>query len=296
MKKIVSVSRRTDIPAYYADWFVRRLDAGTVSVRQPFNGRFFSVSLRPEDVRGFVFWSKNFRPLMPHLARIEQTSPNLLFHYTITGVPPDIEPGAQPFAEPAECLRELSRRYGPGRVIWRFDPIVVTDRIPFDHYRGVFRLLAGLLRGAVRECTISFVDPYRKVLRNFAAQSDHMIISPRPDEQREYAGELGAIAAGHGIRLCVCCNPDALGPGVEQAHCIDPGPFAGDAGGLTTVERAPTRKGCGCTKSIDIGAYDTCPHGCLYCYANANGDKAKAAFNKHVPSREMLGFTATAAP
>ena len=269
--QIISVSRRTDIPAWHAEEFVRYLEAGEVMVKAPYSGKMQTVSLRPEDVLGFVFWSKNFGPLLSHLHKIETVSRNLYFHFTITGAPPSLEPHSPPAEEAVKDFIILSNRYSPDHMMWRFDPVCVTDRYSFDEQLEIFTRIAGKLKDHAQVCTISFVQPYAKVLRNFKLRSDQALSELSEGQKRDYAGRLAAVARDFGIRLHACCNDFLLSEDIDKAHCIDKNRLAG-LWGVPLPESepyAPTRKGCGCTRSLDIGAYDTCPGGCLYCYANS---------------------------
>jgi len=269
MKQIISASRRTDIPAWHAEWFMRNLEAGGVEVKAPYSGKMNTVSLKPGDVLGFVFWSKNYRPLLPHLDKIEAVSRNLYFHFTITGAPPTLEPHSPPFGEAVRDFIHLARRYSPVHVMWRFDPICITDRYSFEKHLEVFKRIAGRLEDHARVCTISFVQTYAKVLRKFKLQSDQAIEELTVGQKQDYSGTLAETAGKVGIRLSACCNDFLLSDRIGKAHCIDENHLAKLWGfpALAPVPYAPTRKECGCTRSVDIGAYGTCGNQCLYCYA-----------------------------
>lgn len=282
--QIISVSRRTDIPAWHAEWFIQRLKAGVVQVKAPFSEEMRVVSLKPEDVLGFVFWSKNFKPLLPHLDKIEAVTPNLHFHLTLTGAPSSLEPHSPQVEETVKDFIYLLRRYSSHHVMWRFDPVCVTDRYSFEEHLENFGRIAEKLKDHAHACTISFVQPYAKVLRNFKLRSDHVLSDLSVGQKQDYGGRLAAIARDHGLRLQACCNDFLVSDAIDKAHCIDKNRLAGLWGiPLGSAEPyAPTRKECGCTRSIDIGGYDTCPNGCLYCYANSSG--AVSGSKLQVPS------------
>lgn len=295
MKRIVSVSRRTDIPAFYGDWFMRRLEEGFAGVVNPFGGRKYVVSLKPEDVLCFVFWSKNFAPFIENLKIIDRLGYKFYFNYTVTSLPEVFENNVDKRTA-VEGLKELSRTYSPRHINWRFDPIILSNVCGRDFYVRTFEELASELEGLVERCYISFVTNYSKVKRNFEElerTTGVRITDCSEDCKIELADELAAIAKRHGIRMFSCCGDYLTDDGiVEKAHCIDgaiiESLFFPD--GLKYKEK-PTREECGCTESSDIGAYDTCPHGCIYCYANMHKSRACKAFDNHDKDSAFLGHS-----
>jgi hypothetical protein len=294
MKKIISVSRRTDIPAFYGDWFMGRLAEGFVGVVHPFGGQKYIVSLKPEDVVCFVFWSKNFSPFLENLRNMETMDYNFYFNYTITALQTVFESNVEKQAA-IESLKQLSKTYSPKHINWRFDPIVISSISDRDFYFSAFEELASELAGYVDRCYFSFVARYGKVIRNFAEfEKAHglEIFDCSGDFKIEMANELAAIAACHGIRMFSCCGDYLVSNKINKAHCINgwiiedlffPEGFS--------YKTKPTRDECGCTESTDIGTYDTCPHGCVYCYANTNKGRACKAFRNHDKTSAFLGYT-----
>jgi hypothetical protein len=293
-KRIISVSRRTDIPAFYGRWFMRRIEEGFAGVVNPFGGRRYLLSLRPEDVTCFVFWSKDFTPFAEHLETLDRLGYKFYFNYTVTGVPSIFETDVDR-TRALRTLKHLSNRYSPKHINWRFDPIVISSLSDGVFYRQEFARLAGELEGSVERCFFSFVMRYNKVKRNFAElQRTAGVQTMEPDQpfKTDLTNQLADIAASHGITMYSCCGDCLTTDKVQKAHCIDGGLIEQlfFPAGLIYKEK-PTRDGCGCTESFDIGAYDTCPHGCLYCYANANKAVARRAFENHDPASAFLGFT-----
>ena len=294
MKRVISVSRRTDIPAFYGDWFMARLKDGFAGVVNPFGGQRYIVSLRPQDVVCFVFWSKNFTPFLKNLKTIEDTGYNFYFNYTVTGLPSVFESNVDKQVA-LETLKQLSKMYSPKHINWRFDPIIISSISDRNFYITAFQELAGEFEGYVERCYFSFVMRYGKVVRNFAEfeKVEKVKIADWSNDLRiELANELAAVARGHGIRMYSCCGDYLVRPVIEKAHCVD----AKIISELFSPESfscspRPTRKECGCTASTDIGTYDTCPHGCVYCYANANKPKAHNAFKNHDATSAFLGYT-----
>ncbi len=291
MPHVVSASRRTDIPAFYADWLVNRLKEGSVAVEQPYSRKLFRVSLEPADVSAIVLWSKNYAPLLSKLEDIEHTTKRLFFHFTITAAR-ELESSVPDYREAIRDYQFLSKRYSPAQIVWRYDPICITDKLSLDIYEERFRACAELLKGYVDTCIISFVHPYRKVLANLAKYTDHRLVDVPQEMKRTYASRLAACAAAYGIRVHACCNDYLLSDAIQKASCIDGRSRAGLFQTQMDARPAVTRKECACTKSVDIGAYDTCAHGCVYCYANTDKKSALAALRRHDPGGAALGVWA----
>jgi hypothetical protein len=294
MKRIISVSRRTDIPAFYGDWLMTRIKEGIAGVVNPFGGQRYIVPLKPEDVICFVFWSKNFTPFLDKLKTLDSLGYRFYFNYTVTGLPGIFESNVDKQTD-VESLKELSRIHSPEHINWRFDPIIISSITDRDFWLRAFQELAYELEGYVRRCYFSFVVNYGKVVRNFAEfEKSHnlKIFETDSDFKIELANELADIAAGHGIQMYSCCGGYLVNDKIKKARCIDGSIieelFSPDN---FSYSEKPTRKECGCTESIDIGAYDTCPHGCIYCYANMNKPKAYTAFKNHDPTSAFLGYS-----
>ncbi len=285
---IISASRRTDIPAFYMPWFVGRLRAGTVSYPNPFGGQIHQVSLRPQDVHSIVFWSKNYRPFLTYLDFLEESGYRFVCHYTITGLPRVLEPRVPDWRVGVETLRALATRIGPERVLWRFDPIVFTEHLDAEFYTARFAALAGALSGYTRRCYFSFATFYAKAQRRLAA-AGVQYRDPPLEEKRTLAHTLAGIAADAGMTLYACCQPDLVDEVIRPAACVDADLLA-ELFPLPALHAPPrpTRAGCGCAASRDVGVYDTCLHGCRYCYATRDDARALACFQQHDPQTEML--------
>lgn len=287
---IISVSRRTDIPALYADWFYRRFAEGEVLVPNPVNPKQVRrVSLRREDVDGFVFWSKNPGPMTDRLDRLEEIP--FYFQFTLTPYGQEIEPGLPPVCQRIETLLRLSDRIGPERVIWRYDPVFQNPDWTLDRHEEQFGERVRDFRGAVRQCTFSFLDRYRKIEGALA----RLGVSPwTQDTMREMAQRMARIGHAAGMTLETCAEEiDLSHLGIGPARCVDAGLLEGLACGRTGSAK-PARKdpnqraACGCAASADIGMYHTCIHGCAYCYANASAAAAGRGHAAHDPFAPML--------
>lgn len=264
---IVSCSRRTDIPAFYADWLFRRLREGFCYGRNPMNpGQLFEIPLNPQVVDGIVFWTKNPAPMLDRLDRLADYP--YYFQFTLTPYDQDLEQNLPPKEALAETFRRLSSLAGKERVVWRYDPIVITEKYSMARHVESFRRMAENLAGYTELCTVSFLDMYRKIEKNLRPLG---IILPGEPEKLELLARFRDIGAGYGLKLATCAEELPVeGLDIGRAACID-GRRLERIGGwtLTTPKDKNQRPACGCLASVDIGAYNTCSHGCRYCYANA---------------------------
>lgn len=288
---IVSASYRSDIPAFYGDWFLKRLAAGHALVVNPYGGKPYTVSLAPRDVDGFVLWTRNMGPLRDRLGDVAAVAP-FMVQFTVTGYPRALEPGVIDSGTAVAQIGELAGAFGPRAVVWRYDPIVETDLTPANWHRENFARLAVMLKGCVDEVTISFAQVYAKTARNMdMAAREHGFAwrDPPGEEKRVLAGALAEIAAAHSMRLTVCSQPDFQAGGAAGAHCIDAGRLSEVAGRRIVAKVKGNRPGCLCHESRDVGAYDSCPQGCAYCYAVSSRERAKRFLATHDPDAEALG-------
>lgn len=288
---IVSASYRTDVPALYGRWFMRRLDAGFARWANPYGGRPYRVSLAREDMDGFVFWSKNPAPFLPALGELHGRGYPFVLQFTLTGYPGAIE-AAVPAPERAVALMHgLARRYGSRAVVWRYDPILFTDVSRPDWHLDNFRRLAAALAGAADEVVVSFAHVYRKTRANLiAAARRHGFAwcDPEPDEKRQFLARLAEAGAEHGFTMTLCSQPEYLAPGLRPARCIDALRLSDVAGRAIRAPTKGNRPGCLCAAARDIGAYDSCTMACVYCYAVRSPALAKARRRAHDPSGEFL--------
>ena len=292
---IISASYRTDIPAFYADWFLERLRAGFAQVRNPYGGGLQRVSLVPGDIDGFVFWTRNARPFRPALEAVAAACLPFVVHYTVTGYPRPLEASVVPWAQALDDMRWIARRFGPKSVVWRYDPLFFTSLTPPDWHRRTFdRLAKALIEGpdpVTDEVVLSCATIYAKTKANTeraARRHGFTWHDPQPEEKRALLTDLAGLAAGLGLKATLCAQPDLLVPGLAPARCIDAERLRAVAGRLVRARTKGNRPGCLCAESRDIGAYDTCPHGCVYCYAVRRPEIAKARYREHDPGGESL--------
>ncbi|HXP75498.1 MAG TPA: DUF1848 domain-containing protein [Stellaceae bacterium] len=295
---IVSASYRTDIPAFHAGWFLGRLAAGFAEVRNPYGGAPYWVSLAPPGAAGFVLWTRNIKPLLPDLSRVAARAP-FMVQFTITGYPRALEPHVIDGEAAVAQVRALREQWGPRAVVWRYDPILVSSLTPSKAHRSGFAKLAAALQGSVDEVVVSFADLYRKSARNLAAAGRHHGFTwrdPEAEEKRALISELAAIANEHRMRLTLCAEPELASPGAQPARCVDAHRLSDIAGRPIHAREKGNRPGCLCAESRDIGAYDTCAQGCVYCYAVENHTRAAKRIRQIDPDAASLDSTqATAA-
>ena len=287
---IVSASYRTDIPAFYGAWFERRLAAGFCTVRNPY-GRPYTVRLDRESVSGFVFWTRNAAPFRPVLDRLASDGIPFVVHYTITAYPRLLETSVIDAARAAEQVHAIARDFGPRAAVWRCDPIIVTGATPLSSHAERFARLAEGLAGAVDEAVLSFASFYRKTRRNLAAANRTSGLTwedPAVERKRGVVAELAATAREFGIEATICAQPGLAAGGAREARCIDASRLGDVAGRPIAAREKGNRPGCACHESRDIGAYDSCPHGCIYCYAVASPRAARARHARHDPESPSL--------
>ncbi|MDE2227663.1 MAG: DUF1848 domain-containing protein [Alphaproteobacteria bacterium] len=288
---IVSASYRTDIPAFYPGWLMARLAAGFARVKSPYGGRSSTIALRPDAVDGFVFWTRNAAPMAPHWERVRRVAPFYL-QFTLTGYPRALEAGTLAPAAALRQMRSVARRFGPRAVVWRYDPIVLSTATPPDWHAANFARLARALAATADEVVVSFVQPYRKTVRNLdAAAHAHGFAwrDPSDDEKRDLIARLVPVAQARGMRLTLCTQPQLVAAGAGEARCIDAARLSAVAGRPIAAREKGNRLGCRCAESRDIGAYDSCAQGCVYCYAVADRVRAAAQLKRHDPAAPALG-------
>lgn len=271
---IISASRRTDIPAFFAEWFCNRIRAGFCYVRNPYSQKITRVSLARGDADVIVFWTKNATPMMEKLSAIDASGIPYYFQYAVTPYGSDVEPGLTKRGC-IENFLELSEVLGKDRMLWRYDPILITENYPMEFHAEAFAQLCEIFSEAACRCTISFVDAYRA--------------SPyRPctvPEMERLAEIFSATAKCFGLPLVSCAEEiDLRRVGIGPASCVDKAVCEHLLGRSLPVKRDRNqRAACGCAESVDVGAYGTCNNGCRYCYAC--GGRAAAA---HDPASPLI--------
>jgi hypothetical protein len=293
---IISASRRTDIPAFYSEWFINRIRAGYCTVPNPFNRNQVSrVSLLPEDVDVIVFWTRNPRPLFPHLAELDRRGYRCYFQYTLLDNPRAIDPKSPPAAA-IRTFCELAGLVGSQRVIWRYDPIVLSEATPPEFHVAAHSRIAAALKGCTGRNVISLVDIYRKAqgrlnqLHREGISVGEMASDALPAAVGDLLRQMAQTAQAHGMEITSCAEDVDLRPyGVAPGKCVDDQYIARTFGLRLNVKKDPSqRPACGCVQSKDIGMYDSCLFGCQYCYATSSFETARRNHEEHDPLSPSL--------
>lgn len=271
---ILSVSRRTDIPNYYSDWFINRIKEGFLYVRNPMNAHQISrIDLSPDVVDCIVFWTKNPANMIEKLEHLKNYV--YYFQFTLTGYGKDVEPNLPDKREELiPTFKRLSQKIGKEKVIWRYDPILISKRYTTDYHLKAFEEIASNLADYTEKVIISFVDFYSKTQRN-AREID--IRQMTNEEMVSIAGKMAQIASKYNLIIETCAEQINLQEaGIQHGSCIDKKLIERILGCKLIVEKDKNqREECGCFESVEVGAYNTCLNGCKYCYANFNDNKVK---------------------
>ena len=326
--EIVSASRSTDIPAFYADWFFHRLKVGYSAWTNPFNGVKSFVSY--QNTRFIVFWSKNPQPLLNHLDDLKERNIGCYIQYTLNDYERDrLEQGVPPIGQRIDTFKRLVDKLGIGHVIWRFDPLVLTDDIGMDTLLSKIESIGDQLQGYTEKLVFSYADilGYRKVRANLEKIRIPYHEWTEP-QMLEFAGRLAELNKKWGYTLATCGEKvDLQQFGIQRNHCIDydlivrlahdderlmdfigamikkrgydlfgePEPLPASAillpGDRYAIKDSGQRDACGCLRSKDIGEYNTCPHRCEYCYANTSKDEALSNWKRHIVNKESETIT-----
>lgn len=300
---IISASRRTDIPAFYADWFMNRIRTGFFHRINPFNANQVSAfSLKPEHVDALCFWTKNPRPLMAHLDELDRLGYRYYFQFTLNPYDRSFEPQVPPLAERIATFKDLAERIGPERVVWRYDPVILTSATPVAWHLAQAEQLAAQIASATGRLVFSFYDFYGKgqgrlhtALKGTGIALQDITAPDRAAELLALVQGFAAIAARHGLRLLSCSEElDLSTLGIELGACIDGDLihelFGGDPSRTKDKNQRPA---CRCVESVDMGIYNTCPFGCTYCYANFSDGRIENNHSRHQPgSPSLLGHCA----
>jgi hypothetical protein len=291
---ILSASRRTDIPAYYSEWFINRLQVGYVLARNPMNHTQVSkITLSPDTIDCIVFWTKDPANILDKLPLLDEMGFKYYFQFTITPYGKEIESNLRDKSEIIKTFIQLSKIIGKDKVLWRYDPIILNDSLTITYHSEMFETLCSMLTNYTNFCTISFVDMYSKLDK---ALKGKLIREITESEMLQLATIFSETGRKYNLKLRTCSEKiDFSNYGIHPASCIDKSTVE-EVCGYKIDSRSDTnqRTGCGCIQSIDIGAYNTCKNGCVYCYANYSDSAVKNNCNKHNPCSDVFIGTAEA--
>lgn len=295
---IISASRRTDIPAFYADWFMKRVRDGYFYRVNPFNSKQVSgFSLKPEDVDAICFWTKNPRPLIKHLDELDQRGLNYYFQFTLNPYNTTFEPNVPPLQERIETMVELASRIGPERVVWRYDPVILSSISPVGWHLEQAERIAGLLKEATRRLVFSFYDYYgkgqgrlNKALTGTGIKLEDITAPEQGEALDQVAWGFKAIADRYTLQIFSCSEDVELAAfGIQHGACIDSVLIRELFGvNATSNKDKNQRDACNCVESADMGIYNSCRFRCSYCYANFNERMIEGNCRKHYPDSPSL--------
>ena len=287
---IISASRRTDIPPFYSKWFMNRIKDGYVLVQNPYNTKQIrKVFLTPFQVDAIVFWTRNAKPLIPYLDDLDKLGYNYYFQYTITGYKRELERFTPSPQKAIETFIELSDKIGKEKVIWRYDPIILSDYSSYNEHLRLFEKISNMLENKTDKVVISFADSYKKITNNLK-NIGYKDILENKKELYLFCEELSNIVKDRNIQIETCTEEIDLSIfGINPTKCIDDKLLDKLFNkNLCAIKDKNQRKECGCVESIDIGMYNTCSHGCVYCYATFSDNTVKKNRQKHNPSSALL--------
>ena len=284
---ILSVSRRTDVPNYYFDWFLNRIKEGFLYVRNPMNAHQISkIPLSADMVDCIVFWTKNPANALERLDELKGYQ--YYFQFTLTGYGKDVEPNIpDKKREIIPTFIKLSERIGKKRVIWRYDPIFISDKYTAEYHLRAFEEIAKSLSGYTDKVVISFVDMYDKTKRN---TTDLNIKNITAGEMKDIAGKMYNIANNYGLVMETCAEQiDLSDIGISHGSCIDRQLIEELIGCEIKVSKDKNQRDeCGCVESVEIGSYNTCTNGCKYCYANFSPKSVEDNVRHYNPNSPLL--------
>ncbi len=282
---IVNVGGRTDIVNYYSEWLMNRINEGFAYSRNPlFQNNVSKISLKPEDVDCLMFCSKNYKPMLKNMKEINERY-RIICHYTITAYDKTIEPNVPSIDKSIKTLIDLSKIVGKEKVLWRYDPILLTKKYTVGKHLETFEYIAKQIAPYVQRCIFSFVEMYKKLDYNMPE-----IIDLTEDDKIKILKGIGEISKKYNLYTQTCGTDENNEKyGIHVSGCTTK-EILERANGVEykTVKAKPMRKGCHCIPSRDIGAYDTCLNGCKYCYANKRPDLAKENIKLHDKNSPLL--------
>ena len=296
---IISASRRTDIPALYSEWFMNRIRAGWCAVPNPPNiDHVARVSLDPREVDCIVLWSKNPAPMLTHLDELDGRGFRYYFQFTLNDYPAQLEPNIPDVADRINTFLALSRHTGPLRVVWRYDPVIISNFTSLDFHRERFSRVAEELRGATHRVMVSIVDFYRKTDRRLSRlEQEGYVFDRSAESSADTVGllkDLAAIAHQQAMEMFTCAEDRGFSEvGIPAGRCVDERLMNTIWElGLRYRKDPRQRRLCLCTFSKDIGINDTCTHGCPYCYSTKDPVLAVRRLAEHDPGSPFLWIDA----
>lgn len=283
---IISASKRTDIPAFFSEWFIQCLKNQKLGVRNPYNQQVFERQVTPDNTDCIVFWTKNALTMLDKLNELDAMGYAYYFQYTLNAYDSDIEPNLPKLENKLDTFKKLANKIGKTKVIWRYDPIIFTDKYTPDWHINAFAKLFQELAGYTNKCVISFVDKYGKIESKLRTLCQFDL----PDDKlKAFAKALKQIADKYAMQIATCAEAiDLSDIGITKNACIDADLIRQITGKPLYTNPDTSRPECLCSKAFDVGKYDTCSHACVYCYANNTQAKVKANLAKYKKESYIL--------
>ena len=281
---ILNTGLRTDIPGFFSEWFYNRIEEGFVYVRNPYvKNQIYSYRLDPELIDCIIFCTKNPKPMLENLEKIDKF--NQYWHITITPYEKEIEPNVPPMNDVLESFKYLSKKLGKENVTLRYDPIFINEKYTLEKHIESFEYIANSLSDYTTEAIISFIDLYEKTKRNFPKARE-----VTKDERLKLGKEFAQIGKKNNITIKTCVEGSELDKfGIDSSGCMTKEVIERAINKNLNVPKQKARNGeCYCLLNNDIGEYNTCDHGCLYCYANSNKRLVKRNLKLHDPKSPIL--------
>jgi len=281
---IINTGMRTDIPAFYSEWFMNRIREGYVLVRNPYRQDWITrYELDPEVVDCIAFCTKNPAPMLKYIDELKQF--HQYWFVTITPYGKDIEPSVPPKEQVMQNFITLSKAIGVNCIGWRYDPIFIDSAYTLECHLSDFETMCKNLSGYTKVCVISFIDIYEKVTRNFPQAK-----TVTPQERIAIGKAFAEIGKRYGITIKACAEGNDLAPyGVDCNGCMTQETYEAAIGNSLDIPKKKSQRAeCSCILGTDIGAYDTCAHFCRYCYANTNRENVRRNIRLHDPNSPFL--------
>lgn len=265
---IISASKRTDIPAFYSEWFIRNLKKGKFQVRNPlFPSKVSEYRFEKQDIDCIVFWTKYPKPLMKHIDYLSENF-NFYFQFTLNDYPRTIEPNLPTIDDRIQTFKDLSLKIGKDKIVWRYDPIVITYSTDVDYHIFHFKKIFNEIKDYTNKIVISFVDEYVRNQRRLRDIKNEFIT----DRQVEFIiKEFNGIVKSSNIEIFGCAEDKYIDLGLKSWKCIDDELINKLFNIKLKTINSKEREDCHCIKNIDVGTYNSCLYNCVYCYAN-NGN------------------------
>ncbi len=276
---ILNVSGRTDVVAFYTEWFMNRYNAGFLDVRNPISPKLVN-RIYFKDVDAIIFCTKNPRPIIKYLDKIDK---KMLFHITLTPYKKDLEPNVIGKGNIINDIKKVSDIVGIDNIYIRYDPILINDKYNINYHINAFNHMCNLLNGYVKHIIISFIDEYKNTKKNKNILKNKELTK---EDLKKIGTNFSKIAKNNNMTVQTCCENDYTEYGFIKEDCISPN-LAFKLTGKTNFKKWKSRS-CNCVNMVDIGVYNTCPHFCKYCYANYDENKVLKNIKNHVPSSTFL--------